>query len=586
MSKPTYGEASKAKAKNVLRVLLDFANNFDGYEKFDQQCQDYFQNKRDVEEDIQDLPKYQLEEDGSELHFREIKLIQIGYLLRHHKEVEEEVREQFEDSRKSKKIKKPGKGKTISESQNNRKPDEAYVDFTKNYAREALNTYLHEYLGLISGPLAKQGFNKWIFTVHLFNKSVKTDENIKNFEEKWIEKQKEREQKTKNKNSYDNIPPQYKALIENKLKLFSGREFVFQAFEEFIENNPNGYFTVIGEPGIGKSAIAAKYVLDNQLPCFFNIASQGSNTTEQFVEEICTQLSERYNIGRNQNNLSAVLQNANDKLKQDEKLVIVVDALDEAQINQEQERSGQNILCLPRNLPNNVYFFLTRRPYTSQEKRLRLEPGIGFKDLDLNDQQYRKYNREDIKKYLTKVLENNDEQGNEIIRWIEGKGINQNDFIQQLLEKSQINFMYLRYVIGDIANGAYDDVKLNDLPSGLLEYYRDHWQRMKMNDDSKEIEVRVLLTLVALLTNTNSKKIQVTCNDIAHYIKESEFKVKPVLLKWKQFLLENKEKQDISYSFYHKSFLDFLEEEIIKEGCHGDLYEQIIDEIAVSIYGV
>lgn len=550
MANPTYGNNKKEQVEDVLRVLLDLAN--DNYEKFD----DY-----SVFEKKENEIGYKWEEsrEKCEINF-EATLEKILYLLRHHTKTKD--KEYYQGSQKK--------------TENNK---------IKTKLGEIIKNYLGNFLGVLKdNRTSTKGSNKWNFTLTLLHKD--TNQNIEHISKRWDKKKEEKSGKTKNKNSYDNIPPQYKALIENKLKLFSGREFVFQEFNKFIKNYPNGYFTVIGEPGIGKSAIAAKYVLDNQLPCFFNIASQGSNTTEQFVEEICTQLSERYNIGRNQNNLSAVLQNANDKLKQDEKLVIVVDALDEAQINQEQERSGQNILCLPRNLPNNVYFFLTRRPYTSQEKRLRLEPGIGFKDLDLNDQQYRKYNREDIKKYLTKVLENNDEQGNEIIRWIEGKGINQNDFIQQLLEKSQINFMYLRYVIGDIANGAYDDVKLNDLPSGLLEYYRDHWQRMKMNDDSKEIEVRVLLTLVALLTNTNSKKIQVTCNDIAHYIKESEFKVKPVLLKWKQFLLENKEKQDISYSFYHKSFLDFLEEEIIKEGCHGDLYEQIIDEIAVSIYGV
>jgi hypothetical protein len=64
----------------------------------------------------------------------------------------------------------------------------------------------------------------------------------------WEEK--EQKQKSKNNVPYVNIIPQYKPLIDKKLKLFVGREFVFEAFNEFREKKSNGYFTVIGEPGI------------------------------------------------------------------------------------------------------------------------------------------------------------------------------------------------------------------------------------------------------------------------------------------------------------------------------------------------
>ena len=49
-----------------------------------------------------------------------------------------------------------------------------------------------------------------------------------------------------------NVPTQFQSLIADKTKEFVGREYVFDAIEAFIANNPKGYFTIIGDPGQGK----------------------------------------------------------------------------------------------------------------------------------------------------------------------------------------------------------------------------------------------------------------------------------------------------------------------------------------------
>jgi hypothetical protein len=56
------------------------------------------------------------------------------------------------------------------------------------------------------------------------------------------------------------------------------------------------------------------------------------------------------------------------KLPAGDRLVIVVDALDEV----EQEPGAENLLYLPRELPEQVYFLLTRRPYSLEKKRLQV----------------------------------------------------------------------------------------------------------------------------------------------------------------------------------------------------------------------
>jgi hypothetical protein len=40
-------------------------------------------------------------------------------------------------------------------------------------------------------------------------------------------------------------PAEFEPLIKEKIKEFCGRKFVFDAFEQFINNHPCGYFTVV-----------------------------------------------------------------------------------------------------------------------------------------------------------------------------------------------------------------------------------------------------------------------------------------------------------------------------------------------------
>ena len=111
------------------------------------------------------------------------------------------------------------------------------------------------------------------------------------------------------------FPPEFKSLIESRTKGFVGRKYVTQAFHEFRQNNDRGYFTVLGEPGTGKSAIAANYVVKNQAICYFHIASQGNNTPEKFLNSIREQLIQRYKLSNvNSANLATLVNLVAEKL--------------------------------------------------------------------------------------------------------------------------------------------------------------------------------------------------------------------------------------------------------------------------------
>ena len=178
------------------------------------------------------------------------------------------------------------------------------------------------------------------------------------------------------------IPTEFERLIKDKTEFFSGRKFVFNAIQEFIKNNPNGYFTVIGDAGMGKSAIAAKYVLDHPgTVCFFNIRAEGMNRPDLFLRKIREQVINIYQLTNVEDaDLSTLLVEATKQLPMGENLVIVVDALDEV----EQESTG-NLLYLPTIIPDGVYFLLTRRPYHEADKRLSFSPSVATKELDLRE---------------------------------------------------------------------------------------------------------------------------------------------------------------------------------------------------------
>jgi hypothetical protein len=177
----------------------------------------------------------------------------------------------------------------------------------------------------------------------------------------------------------DPFEKKFKAIIQQKTDLFSGRKFVFDKFRNFLSNNNNGYFIIIGDPGMGKSTIASKYVLAHKCPCYFNSFLDIDNSPAKFLENIRKQLVRRYSLkNADQDDLSTLLQRVSENLLEGQKLIIVVDALDELD-----QKEGGNLLGLPEYLPNKVYFLITRRPCNESTKRLNI--AFPYEEFDLRD---------------------------------------------------------------------------------------------------------------------------------------------------------------------------------------------------------
>ncbi|WP_293085657.1 hypothetical protein, partial [Okeania sp. SIO3B5] len=352
------------------------------------------------------------------------------------------------------------------------------------------------------------------------------------------------------------IPADFAALIADKTEGFLGRGFVFDAIDDFIHNKSKGYFIIEADPGVGKSTIIAEYVRRNGCVAYFNLLSEGRTRAEDFLKSICTQLIEGYNLPyelplhpdntSNGNFLSKLLNEISAQLTPREKLIIAVDALDEVDLNS--QSGAANVLYLPANLPNGVYFLLTKR---SDPLPLVISAPQKIFDLMI----YPNESLEDVKLFIRLRTKRS-----ALAEWIEQRGLTLEEFVESIASNSENNFMYLKYVLDDIEQGNYSDINLESLPQGLEKYYDQHWHRMKMNVKPLPI---TKLKVIYFLTKTRKP---VSCRMLAKFSGEISLIVQEILDEWAQFLRIYQTEGKPVYSIYHAAFQDFLyRKDIVQE---------------------
>ena len=339
----------------------------------------------------------------------------------------------------------------------------------------------------------------------------------------------------------------FSRYIAEKTRAFVGRQFVFDAIQKFVDANPRGYFFVHGDPGVGKSALAAQLVKVNGYEHYFNIQAEGINNAEMFIKSICAQLIAVYGLEHGSVPsratqsaffLKQLLDEVSNKLDPGKKAIIVVDALDE--VDNGGLSQGANTLYLPTTLPQSVYFVITMRKETVNLR-------IDCEQSTLYLQQDSKDNVADIRKFVEQSLDLTGIQS-----YKSTQGIDDELFVEHLVRKSEGNFMYLRYVLPEIESGAYQDLALESIPVGLQSYYEDHWRRMGMTAlPLPRAKIKIVYILVEIRRPVSRQLVSSLAN-------EDDLTVQEVLDEWGQFLHKQIEDGQNRYSVYHLSFRDFL----------------------------
>jgi hypothetical protein len=250
-----------------------------------------------------------------------------------------------------------------------------------------------------------------------------------------------------------------------------------------------------------------------------------------------------------------------------------VDALDE--VDMTGHPVGANILFLPTTLPGRVYFILTRR-------EMELPFVVQAPQVTLDLMSHPAENRKDVELYLERSS-----QRAGISAWMTKQKISSETFVSKLADLSENNFMYLRYVLPEIENGAYQDLDIQRLPAGLNGYYEDHWRQMGMTARPlPRIKIRVIYIMCEIRQPVSRQLIAQFATD--KETKVDELTVQEVLDEWKQFLHEQQRPDRLIYSLYHASFRDFLHRKEIVQAAGVTIKEVnglIANNLWESVFG-
>ena len=357
----------------------------------------------------------------------------------------------------------------------------------------------------------------------------------------------------------------FSSLISSATAGFVGREAVFAALDTFVQQRQGGYFEIVADAGLGKTAVAAEITRRRKAIAFFASASRGRTRPEQFLTHVCGELITRYALdhdhlpgrpGEDTSFLERLLREAVAGRK-GAPMFIVVDALDEA----DEAPPGSNPLLLPPELPEPVYVVVTRRsgrdlitlPNTPTERYTirRDDPQQG----------------DDIEAYLTTEATRNKRIARALAE--AEPPVPAEVFVERLKNASDGNFMYVSYLITDIAarQPGENPLALDDLPKGLPGYYEQFWSRMEavVGEDWAVWDGLYRPTIERLGVAGEAVTPDWISAQIGRPAKEIRERA---LQRWERLLSHERRNGQETWRVVHRSFADFLAGKVDLRAAH------------------
>jgi hypothetical protein len=403
----------------------------------------------------------------------------------------------------------------------------------------------------------------------------------------------------------------FSAYIARRTKNFIGREWVFQAINDWLSvKDTSRYFLLTGEPGCGKSAIAARLTqfslgtaTASQTMPFINpgflSAVHFCLTSEiwwinphTFAQSLALQLADRYpgfakalaeksgdrqivmQVEQNVEQVKggqvigvyirkldvsalppqdAFIRVVREPLETlisqgfDEPIVILVDSLDES-LHYSGTDSIASLLSSIEYLPANIHFILTSR----LEKDIIRPFGRNSFECSLTSSKGLSRSKVDVEKYVSLTLTQHPEVSEKLVQ-----EMSQKEFITAISEKSEGNFLYLSFLL-DMLKSAPERItqdSLDHLPIGLDGTYIGFIERLTKKD--MEVWTDEYAPVLGTLAVARSS---LTESQISAFVKMNRPEVRILLQKLRQ-LLDTDESVPASqrvYTTYHRSFADFL----------------------------
>jgi hypothetical protein len=417
--------------------------------------------------------------------------------------------------------------------------------------------------------------------------------------------------------------------VSKQAQNFTGRKWVFQAINDWLADpEASRFFLITGEPGSGKTAIAAK-LYQFSLDCdrgtipeglinlkrhflsasyFCSARDSWSVDPRAFTESLASQLASKYpkyrealakKISENQQiqinvklenvqaqNVAGVIVRISSEFTetifnlvirepleamyrgedQPDKAVILVDALDEA-LTYSGKVNIVSLLARLDSLTTRVSFLVTSRHVEGVDSSSLLQAA---NMLFISDSRFDKYNYDDTSTYIRKRFVDESELAAKI-SVLELQQVD--EIIYKIATKAEGNFLYIRVVLDAIAKGQQSLIELEKLPTKLENLYHEFLGRITTSDQwSREYAPLIGILSVAQESLTESQ--------LQNFTGLSERIVSSHLTLFQQFMVLAKpitdgqareEPEQHRYKLYHQSFVDFLRRKILRTGQDGSI---------------
>jgi hypothetical protein len=136
--------------------------------------------------------------------------------------------------------------------------------------------------------------------------------------------------------------------------------------------------------------------------------------------------------------------------------------------------------------------------------------------------------------------------------WLNTHQINEAEFVTNLTNRSENNFMYISQILTAITNNFYPQPSqlATSFPPQLETYYQQHLEKM-LGSQHQDFPLAVLKVLAQ-----TRQPISVT--DIANLLNTDEYDVEELLENWIEFLQVEIISNETVYRIYHDNFRQWL----------------------------
>jgi len=385
--------------------------------------------------------------------------------------------------------------------------------------------------------------------------------------------------------------------IKRLTEKFTGREWFLAQIDNWLTQTEERFFILTGEPGVGKSAIAAHLIQTHKDIVAYHFCRTGDAETAKpgrILRSLAAQLGKTFphyglalvntikpvhleteiNIQVESQTDSEITEVYIENLKSSDPeneldiliraplaalpeiyakrletlptlAIFVIDALGAAVAMTESNDEDENIVTLlsalsqSESLPSWVRFILTSRP---DRRVLREFDSQMVHKLEETSEQ----SLADIRQYVQERVGQSALQNR-----VDAAEISSHDLVNELTQRSTGNFLYTELVLDELKSGQYSIDNLSALPKNLKEIYQGFFAQF--TEDEWEKEYKPILKAVA------TSREPVTEDQLIELTGLKPRQLRQALRVLQQFLdVVNDATENETYTIFHRSLQDYL----------------------------